>query len=135
MPCSSTGAACRKPETSATELATLLHQQLISEMTLFDRLDNAAWHAFLSLLAKSPEDARAIGGVAKAWEETGNKAIQLTEIDYAEVLRERAGSGDSATWDRILAALKEETKEARRRRRRRRSRRQRRRPDAEHDGA
>src|SRR5688572_1861287 len=105
------GRGFAKPEQSATELAVLLHQQLIIEMTLFDRLDNDAWHAFLTLLAKSPEDARAVGGVAKAWEETGNKAIQLSEIDYAEVLRERAGGGDSATWDRILAALKEEKKE------------------------
>ena len=46
----------------------MLHQQLISEMTLYDRLDNDGWHALLSLLAKSPEDARAIGGVAKTWE-------------------------------------------------------------------
>ncbi len=90
---------------------TLLHQQLIGELTLLDRLDNDGWHAFLSLLAKTPEDARAIGGVAKAWEATGNKAIALTEIDYAEVLRERAGSGESATWDRILAALKEDDEE------------------------
>ena len=105
------GRGFAKPEQSVTELAVLLHQQLIIEMTLFDRLDNDAWHVFLTLLAKSPEDARAVGGVAKAWEETGNKAIQLTEIDYAEVLRERAGGGDSATWDRILAALKEEKKE------------------------
>jgi hypothetical protein len=105
------GRGFAKPEQSIIELATLLHQQLIIEMTLFDRLDSSAWHAFLSLLAKSPEDARALGGVAKAWEETGNKAIQLREIDYAEVLRERAGGGDAATWDRILAALKEETKE------------------------
>jgi len=105
------GRGFAKPEQSATELAVLLHQQLIIEMTLFDRLDNDAWHTFLTLLAKSPEDARAVGGVARAWEETGNKAIQLTEIDYAEVLRERAGGGDSATWDRILAALEEEKKE------------------------
>src|SRR5688572_28909854 len=105
------GRGFTKPEQSIIELATLLHQQLIIEMTLLDRLDSSAWHAFLSLLAKSPEDARALGGVAKAWEETGNKAIQLREIDYAEVLRERAGGGDTATWDRILAALKEETKE------------------------
>src|SRR5687767_7349448 len=105
------GRGFTKPEQSITDLATVLHQQLIIEMTLFDRLDNQAWHAFLTPLAKSPEDARAVGGVGKAWEETGNKAILLKEIDYAEVLRERAGSGDSATWDRILAALKEETKE------------------------
>jgi hypothetical protein len=103
------GRALIRPESSATELAALLHQQLIGELTLFDRLDNDAWHAFLSLLAKSPEDARALGGVKKAWDETGNKAITLTEIDYADILRERAGSGESATWDRILTALKEET--------------------------
>jgi hypothetical protein len=104
------GRGLPRPESSASELAVLLHQQLISEMTLFDRLDNEGWHTFLTLLSKSPEDARAIGGVAKAWDETGNKAIKLTEIDYAEVLRERAGSGESATWDRILTALKEEQK-------------------------
>jgi hypothetical protein len=102
------GRGFAKPESSIVELAVLLHQQLIGEMTLLDRLDNDGWHAFLTLLAKSPEDARAIGGVAKAWEETGNKSIVLKEIDYAEVLRERAGSSEGATWDRIMTALKEE---------------------------
>ncbi|HJU41248.1 MAG TPA: HEAT repeat domain-containing protein [Vicinamibacterales bacterium] len=103
------GRGLPKPEQSVNELAVLLHQQLIIELTLLDRLDNDAWHAFLTLLAKSPEDARALGGIAKAWEETGNKAIAIKEIDYAEVLRERAGGGDSAaTWDRILTLLREE---------------------------
>jgi hypothetical protein len=102
------GRGFAKPDTSVTELAALLHQQLIIELTLLDRLDNDQWHTFLTLLAKPPEDARAVGGVVKAWEETGNKQIELKEIDYAEVLRERSGGGDSATWDRILAALKEE---------------------------
>ena len=105
------GRGFAKPEASIVELATLLHQQLIIEMTLLDRLDNDRWHAFLTLLAKSPEDTRALGGVAKAWAETGTKEIELKEIDYAEVLRERAGGGESATWDRILAALKEETED------------------------
>ena len=102
------GRGMAKPEQSVNELAVLLHQQLIIEMTLLDALDNDGWHAFLTLLSKSPEDARALGGVAKAWEATENKAIALKEIDYAEVLRERAGGGDSATWDRILAVLQEE---------------------------
>ena len=105
------GRGLPRPESSATELAALLHQQLIGELTLFDRLDNQGWHTFLTLLSKTPEDTRAIGGVKKAWEETGNKAIVLTEIDYADILRERAGSGEGATWDRILTALKEETKD------------------------
>ena len=101
------GRGFAKPEASVVELATLLHQQLIGELTLVDRIEVDGWHQFLSLLAKSPEEARAVGGIAKAWEATGNKAIELKEIDYAEVLRERAGSGESATWDRILSALKE----------------------------
>jgi hypothetical protein len=105
------GRGLAKPESSATELATLLHQQLISEMTLFDRLDNDGWHAFLSLLAKTPEESRAIGGVKKAWDEIGNKAIAMTEIDYADILRERAGTGEGATWDRILTALKDDSRE------------------------
>ena len=105
------GRGLARPESSATELAALLHQQLIGELTLFDRLDNEGWHAFLSLLAKSPEDARAIGGVKKAWEEFGNKSIAMTEIDYADILRERAGTGESATWDRILTALKDDSQE------------------------
>ncbi len=102
------GRAFAKPDAAASELAALLHQQLIGEMTLHGTLDNDQWHAFLSLLAKSPEDARAIGGVAKAWATSGEQAIALKEIDYAEVLRERAGSGESASWDRILATLGEE---------------------------
>jgi hypothetical protein len=105
------GRGLPKPESSATELAALLHQQLIGELTLADRLDNQGWHTFLTLLSKNPADTRALGGVKKAWEETGNKAITLTEIDYADILRERGGSGEGATWDRILAALKEETKD------------------------
>ena len=102
------GRGMPKAEQSVNELAVLLHQHLIIEMTLLDALDNTSWHTFLTMLSKSPEDARAAGGVAKAWEETGNKAIALREIDYAEVLRERGGGGDTATWDRILAVLNEE---------------------------
>ena len=102
------GRGLAKPEPSAGELAAMLHQQLVGELTLFDRLDNGGWHTFLSLLAKSPEDTRALGGVKKAWEETGNGAITLTEIDYADILRERAGTGESASWDRILAAMKDD---------------------------
>lgn len=102
------GRGLAKPEPSAGELAAMLHQQLVGELTLFDPLDNNGWHTFLSLLAKSPEDTRALGGVKKVWEETGTKAITLTEIDYADILRERAGSGESASWDRILAAMKDD---------------------------
>lgn len=60
------GRGFTKPDPSATELATLLHQQLIGEFTLISTLEPDEWHAFLMLLAKTPEDARAIGGIAHA---------------------------------------------------------------------
>lgn len=102
------GRGLAKPDPAATELAALLHLQLIGEMTLMNSMEGHEWHTFLSLLSKTPEDARAMGGVTKAWVASGNKAIALTEIDYAEVLRERAGGGESASWDRIMATLNEE---------------------------
>ena len=105
------GRGLAKPDPAATELAALLHLQLIGEMTLMSTMAGPEWHAFLSLLAKTPEESRAMGGVAKAWLASGNKSITLTEIDYAEVLRERAGGGESASWDRIMATLSEEQQE------------------------
>lgn len=105
------GRGLPRPEASATELAALLHEHLIGEMVLLDLLDADGWHAFLTLLSKSPEDARATGGLVAAWDANGQTSIKLTEIDYAEVLRERAG-GESATWDRILMALHEESGES-----------------------
>jgi HEAT repeat protein len=102
------GRGLAKPDPAATELAALLHLQLIGEVTLMNSMEGHEWHTFLSLLSKTPEDARAIGGVTKAWEASGNKSIALKEIDYAEVLRERAGSGESVSWDRIMATLNEE---------------------------
>jgi hypothetical protein len=106
------GRGLAKPEPSATELAVLLHQQLIRELTLHDTLDNTGWHTFLSLLARSPEETRAAGGVGRQWEATGLTAITLKEIDYAEVLKERTEGRDTgATWDRILALLHEDEAE------------------------
>jgi hypothetical protein len=105
------GRGFAKPDPAAAELAALLHLQLIGEITLLSTLEPEEWHAFLMLLARSPEDARAVGGLAKAWAANGNTSIALKEIDYAEVLRERAGSGESASWDRILATLSEEQEE------------------------
>jgi hypothetical protein len=106
------GRGFARTDIAASELAALLHLQLIGEFTLLDPLDNDQWHAFLMLLARSPEDARATGGLAAAWKESGNTSIALKEIDYAEVLRERGGSGASASWDRIFETLKESKEDA-----------------------
>lgn len=102
------GQSAAKADQSVGELAQLLHRQQIAGITLQDTLDAAGWHRFLSLLARAPAETRLAGGVAKAWAESGGGPVEVTEIDYAEVLREGTGSGDGASWDRIVADWLEE---------------------------
>src|SRR5262245_54570561 len=59
------------------------------------------WRALLLLLARAPEDLMAAGGISQAWTQSGRAHFVIREIDYAEVLRERAG-GDRVQWDRIV---------------------------------
>ncbi|HXG89771.1 MAG TPA: hypothetical protein VNJ02_15685 [Vicinamibacterales bacterium] len=96
------GRAPAKPDSSLGELASLLHAHLIGELTLHGEPGPTAWHTFLALLAKAPEVVRADGGIARAWMTSGGGPIDLKLIDYAEVLRERAGGNDSA-WNQIIA--------------------------------
>jgi DNA-directed RNA polymerase subunit F len=97
------GRGLPKSDTSVDELADLLHQQLVGELALDGPLDGGAWHAFLSLLAKPPEEVRALGGIARAWDAAGGGPIRLREIDYAELLRERAGARLDSDWNSIIA--------------------------------
>ena len=45
---------------------------------------------------------RADGGIAHLWTTAGGPSLEIIEIDYAEVLREKQGL--AATIDQILAA-------------------------------
>ena len=54
-------------------------------------------------MASTVDDLIAQGGIAKAWAATGRGHVDIEEIDYAAVLKER-DSGDDATWDNVLAA-------------------------------
>src|SRR6185503_9618884 len=84
------------------ELASLLHERLIGELTIQREADTEDWRALLLLLARAPEDLIAEGGIGSAWAGSGRSHFEIREIDYAEVLRERAG-GEKAQWDRIIA--------------------------------
>jgi hypothetical protein len=95
------GRAAAKPDGSLAELAALLHVHLIGELQLTGELVPTAWHTFLGLIARSPEDIRAQGGIARAWQSAGGGPIEIRQIDYGEVLRERDGGLDS-DWDRII---------------------------------
>ena len=95
------GRAPAKADSAINEFAALLHQRLVGELHIEHDADAADWHALLLLLALTPEELLAEGGIAKTWGTTGRSHFSLREIDYAEVLRERAGM-DGAGWDRIV---------------------------------
>src|SRR5688572_25031983 len=95
-------AAMPKPDPAVTELAALLHRHLIGRLTLNAGTDAESWRTLLLLLARAPEEVRGDGGIAHLWETAGGPSIEITEIDYAEVLREKAGP--QASIANIIAA-------------------------------
>jgi hypothetical protein len=91
-----------RPEAAVGELAVLLHSHLIGQLTVRPGGDVEAWRSFLLLLARTPESIRTDGGIARVWTTMAGRHLELREIDYAEVLRERAG-GESAVWSTVVA--------------------------------
>jgi hypothetical protein len=91
-----------RPDPAMTELAALLHGHLIGEMTINPGGDVEAWRAFLVLLGRSPESVRSDGGIARVWTTMAGRHVEVREIDYAEVLRERSG-GDPVLWKHVIA--------------------------------
>ncbi|MGH9350416.1 MAG: hypothetical protein ACRD26_24470, partial [Vicinamibacterales bacterium] len=90
-----------RPDQAIGELASLLHHRLVGSLRIERAADAADWHAFLLLMAQPAEELMAQGGIVKAWVATGQAHFEIGEIDYGEVLRERA-AGDEAAWDRII---------------------------------
>ena len=91
-----------KPEAAIGELAGLLHDHLVGELRVMDGADPQAWRTFLLLLARTTEELLTEGGISRLWATAGGTHLQIREIDYAEVLRERK-SGTDAAWNDIIA--------------------------------
>ena len=52
-----------RPDAAIAELAALLHDHLIGELSVNPGGDVEAWRKFLLLVGRSPEDVRAEGGI------------------------------------------------------------------------
>ena len=96
------GALPARPDPAISELAELLHRQLVGGLTLNPGIDAESWRTLLLLLARTPEDVRADGGIRHLWTTAGGPSLEIEEIDYAEVLREKQGVAASA--EQIIAA-------------------------------
>lgn len=98
------GAAAARPDAAVPELASVLYRHLIGAITVNAGADADSWRTLLLLLARTPEDVRADGGIGHLWATAGGPSLEIEEIDYAEVLRERQGM--AATIDAAIAAAR-----------------------------
>src|SRR5262249_23651329 len=90
-----------RPDAALNELAVLLHSHLIGGLTVHPGGDVEAWRTFLLLLGRTPESVRADGGISRIWTTMAGRHVELREIDYTEVLRERT-AGEKAVWDKVI---------------------------------
>jgi len=96
------GAVPSKPDPAITELADVLYRHQIGGLTLNSGADAGSWRTLLLLLARAPEEVRGDGGISRLWATAGGPSIEIQEIDYAEVLREKKGY--AATVEKVIAA-------------------------------
>lgn len=100
------GRSLLRPDPAVTELAAMLHAHSVGELNITGAMAPPAWHAFLVLISQAPADLRDEGGITRAWEAAGGGPLEVRQIDYGEVLRERAGS-ENSEWENILTAYLE----------------------------
>jgi hypothetical protein len=103
------GAASPKPDQAVRETAALLHDHMIGLITLHTSPDPQGWLPFLHILAKSFDEVRAAGGIGRLWAATGQRHLDIQEIDYADILKERTGTQESQWNDIIRACLNLDT--------------------------
>ena len=96
------GAAPAKIDSAVVELSDVLRRQLVGTLTLNSGADAESWRTLLMLLSRPNDEVRADGGIANLWATAGGPSLEIVEIDYAEVLREK--QGDVAAADRLIAA-------------------------------
>jgi hypothetical protein len=96
------GAAPAKPDSAIVELSDVLRRQLVGTLTLNSGADTESWRTLLMLLSRPADEVRADGGIGSLWATAGGPSMEIVEIDYAEVLREK--QGDVVFADRLIAA-------------------------------
>ncbi|HVH28446.1 MAG TPA: HEAT repeat domain-containing protein [Vicinamibacterales bacterium] len=91
-----------RADAAVGELAELLHSHVIGSFTVNAGGDVEAWRNFLLLLGRSPDTLRSEGGIARVWATSAGQHLELREIDYSQVMRDRKG-GKPAIWEHVIA--------------------------------
>jgi len=95
------GSGAPRPDQAVRETGALLHDHMIGLVTLHTSPTPEAWLPFLNLLSRPIDEVRAGGGLSRLWAATGHRHLDIEEIDYADILRER-GQGQDTNWSDII---------------------------------
>src|SRR5262249_10849691 len=96
-------AAPARPDQSVVELSDPLRRHpLVGSLRVTAAADAESWGTLLRLLCRPAEEVRADGGIAALWATAGGPSLEVIEIDYAEVLREKPADGEFI--ERLVAA-------------------------------
>jgi HEAT repeat protein len=77
-------------EQPVAEAAKLLHDHDILQITFLGDVPDPSLRGALEILSRQPDDLRAAGGPARAWDAAGISAIAIEQIDYEKILKDRA---------------------------------------------
>ena len=92
-------------ERPVVELAALLHQRDILQVTLQANTPPATLEAFLSLIAEDLSTVRQRGGPERVWQEHGLPHIHIEQIDFARVLEDRDGGAAVTRKDDVWQSI------------------------------
>ena len=65
----------QQPDPAIGELAEVLYRHMIGAMTVNAAADADSWRTLLLLLARTPEEVRADGGIAQLWATAGGPSL------------------------------------------------------------
>lgn len=97
------GLAPPRIDPTLAELAAALHSHLIGQLTVNPGGTVDEWRRFLLLIGRTPDQVRAEGGVAAVWTALAGTHVEITELDYAQVLRDGKGSGSTGQWTDLVS--------------------------------
>lgn len=101
------GSAAERPDSAIGELASLLHGHSAGSFVLHPTVSVDTWRTMLRLLGRSPEDVRAEGGIGQLWTDSGTEGIDVREVDYAGILRERQGEAGASLEDIVTSCFQD----------------------------
>ena len=99
------GSQLERPDPAITELAALLHEHLIGRFVVHGGSGPESWDSLLRLLVRPPEELRGEGGIRQAWIAAGSESIDIEEVDYAGILREREGGTRASLEDIVTSCI------------------------------